>query len=74
MDIFLDDTIEMGKKLKRLGVPADVDVLPGLFHGFLFFIKVILLIPTTLVDKLAFFISNRFRKRRKKEIEFAFPE
>lgn len=30
----------MAKKLKRLGVPVGLDVLPGLPHGFLSFVKV----------------------------------
>lgn len=40
MDPCLDDCIEMSKKLKRLGVPIGLDVLPGLPHGFLSFVKV----------------------------------
>lgn len=40
MDPCLDDCIEMAKKLKRLGVPIGLDVLPGLPHGFLSFVKV----------------------------------
>lgn len=40
MDPCLDDCIEMAKKLKRLGIPVGLDVLPGLPHGFLSFVKV----------------------------------
>lgn len=41
MDPCLDDCIMLAKKLKALGVPVGVDVLPGLPHGFLSFVKVI---------------------------------
>lgn len=40
MDPCLDDCIEMAKKLKKLGVSIGLDVLPGLPHGFLSFVKV----------------------------------
>lgn len=40
MDPCLDDSIEFGRILKRLGVPIQVDVLTGLAHGFLYFTHV----------------------------------
>lgn len=40
MDPCLDDCIMMAKKLKALGIPTGLDVLPGLPHGFLSFVKV----------------------------------
>lgn len=39
MDPFLDDCIEMAKRLKKLNKPVGIDVLPGLPHGFLSFVK-----------------------------------
>ncbi|XP_055306327.1 hormone-sensitive lipase isoform X2 [Sitodiplosis mosellana] len=39
MDPCLDDCIMMAKKLKALGIPTELDVLPGLPHGFLSFVK-----------------------------------
>lgn len=42
MDPCLDDCIMMAKKLKALGIPIGLDVLPGLPHGFLSFVKVLL--------------------------------
>lgn len=41
MDPCLDDCIMMAKKLKVLGISTGLDVLPGLPHGFLSFVKVI---------------------------------
>lgn len=41
MDPCLDDCIMMAKRLKALGIPIGLDVLPGLPHGFLSFVKVI---------------------------------
>jgi hormone-sensitive lipase len=40
LDPLLDDNIEFGKKLRSVGVNVNVDVLNGLYHGFLYFIKV----------------------------------
>lgn len=40
MDPCLDDCIMMAKRLKSLGMPVGLDVLPGLPHGFLSFVKV----------------------------------
>lgn len=40
MDPFLDDCIILAKRLKALGLPVGLDVLPGLPHGFLSFVKV----------------------------------
>lgn len=40
MDPCLDDCIMMAKKIKALGIPTGLDVLPGLPHGFLNFVKV----------------------------------
>ncbi|XP_014288475.1 hormone-sensitive lipase [Halyomorpha halys] len=37
MDLFLDECIVFGKRLKSLGVPVSLDILPGLNHGFLNF-------------------------------------
>ncbi|XP_031621456.1 hormone-sensitive lipase [Contarinia nasturtii] len=39
MDPCLDDCIMMAKRLKALGIPIGLDVLPGLPHGFLSFVK-----------------------------------
>lgn len=40
MDPCLDDCVMMAKRLKSLGIPIGLDVLPGLPHGFLSFVKV----------------------------------
>lgn len=40
MDPFLDDCVEMAKRLKKLNKSIGMDVLPGLPHGFLSFVKV----------------------------------
>lgn len=40
MDPCLDDCIMMAKKLKALGLSIGLDVLVGLPHGFLSFVKV----------------------------------
>ncbi|KAG5674631.1 hypothetical protein PVAND_004585 [Polypedilum vanderplanki] len=40
LDPLLDDNIEFGKKLRNLGVNTNVDILQGLYHGFLYFIKI----------------------------------
>lgn len=40
LDPLLDDSIEFGKKLRQLNVDVHVDVLSGMYHGFLYFIKV----------------------------------
>lgn len=40
MDPCLDDCIMLAKKLKSLGVTVGIDVLSGLPHGFLSFVKV----------------------------------
>lgn len=40
LDPLLDDSIEFGKKLRSLDVDTNLDVLGGLFHGFLYFTKV----------------------------------
>lgn len=37
MDPFVDDSIEFGKKLRKLKVQTTVDVVNGLPHGFLYF-------------------------------------
>lgn len=41
MDPCLDDCIMLAKKLRSLGVNVGIDVLAGLPHGFLSFVKVI---------------------------------
>lgn len=41
MDPCLDDCIMLAKKLRSLGVTVGIDVLAGLPHGFLSFVKVI---------------------------------
>lgn len=43
MDPLVDESIEMAKKLKKLGNSVQLNVLPGLPHGFLNFIHVRLL-------------------------------
>jgi hormone-sensitive lipase len=40
LDPLLDDSIEFGKKLRKLNVKVGVDVLGGVYHGFLYFTKV----------------------------------
>lgn len=40
MDPLVDESIEMAKKLKRLGNSVELSVLPGLPHGFLNFLHV----------------------------------
>lgn len=40
LDPLLDDTILLGTKLRDLDVITHLDVLGGLYHGFLYFIKV----------------------------------
>lgn len=42
MDPFLDEGVTMAKRLKLLGTNVGLDVLPGLPHGFLNFVKVML--------------------------------
>ena len=37
MDPLLDDSIELGKKLKKLKVETTLDIIKGLPHGFLYF-------------------------------------
>lgn len=39
-DPCIDDCVDFGKKLRRLNVDTQIDVLGGLFHGFLSFIQV----------------------------------
>lgn len=39
-DPCLDDCVEFGKKLKRLNVDTQIEILGGLFHGFLSFTQV----------------------------------
>lgn len=81
MDPCLDDCIEMAKKLKRLGIPIGLDVLPGLPHGFLSFVKVSSLstiskkniVPDKNNNQLIFFI-NSCQKKRMKVIVFVFHD
>ena len=40
LDPLLDDSILLGTKLRDLDVATHLDVLGGLYHGFLYFIKV----------------------------------
>lgn len=40
-DPCLDDGIEFAKKLRNLNVETHVDVIPGLIHGFLYFVQVL---------------------------------
>jgi hormone-sensitive lipase len=40
LDPLLDDSVQLGSKLKSLNVDVDLDVLSGLYHGFLYFIQV----------------------------------
>lgn len=40
MDAFVDDIVEMAKRLRALGKDVGIDTLPGLPHGFLNFIQV----------------------------------
>lgn len=42
MDPFLDESVTMAKRLKLLRTNVGLDVLPGLPHGFLNFVKVML--------------------------------
>ncbi len=34
LDLFHDEDVEYGKRLRRAGVPCEVNVVPGGFHGF----------------------------------------
>lgn len=47
MDPFLDDSVTMAKRLKLLGKSVGLDVLPGLPHGFLNFVKVTFVMSTS---------------------------
>lgn len=42
MEPFLDDTVTIAKRLKLLGNSVELDILPGLPHGFLNMINVII--------------------------------
>lgn len=43
MDPCLDDCVMFAKRLKSLKVKVGLDILPGLPHGFLNFVKVCIL-------------------------------
>lgn len=40
LDPLCDDSIEFGKKLRALDVDVEINMLQGLYHGFLYFIQV----------------------------------
>lgn len=77
MDPCLDDCIMMAKRLKSLGMSVGLDVLPGLPHGFLSFVKVnsIKYTQSTVSNGPIFHVvfQNSYQKRHMKAIVCAFP-
>lgn len=79
MDPCLDDCIMLAKKFKTLGVNVGLDVLNGLPHGFLSFVKVnkffflSLKIPNKnefSSNSISFYLNFSYQKKPTKEVKF----
>lgn len=69
MDPLVDESIEMAKKLKKLGNSVELSVLAGLPHGFLNFVHVIIVV---FVFVLSFFLPHATsRVREAKSIQIS---